>query len=75
LHGHVTNKDSHDRLLQMIERMVRNSDSRYYGGADYPGKQAVSATAAPSANGDEQSHAPEPAAGPVSNGETSPPAR
>lgn len=38
LHGHVINKDSHDRLIDLIESIVRNSDSGYYDGVDYPGK-------------------------------------
>lgn len=38
LKGHVANKDSHDRLLQNYGWMVRNNDSGYYDGVEYPGK-------------------------------------
>ena len=38
LHGNVANKDSHERLIQKIERMVRNNDLGYYDGVEYPGK-------------------------------------
>jgi hypothetical protein len=42
LHGHVPNKDSHDRLIRKCERMVRINDSGYYDGVDYPGKPSTS---------------------------------
>ena len=38
LHGTVTTQASHERLLQTIDRMVRNNDSGYYDGVEYPGK-------------------------------------
>ncbi|MDP1559818.1 MAG: hypothetical protein Q8M16_00290 [Pirellulaceae bacterium] len=44
LHGHVTNKESHDRLLQTYEWMVRNNESGCYDGVDYPGKSAEGET-------------------------------
>lgn len=40
LHGHVASKDSHDRLLQTYEWMVRNNQSGCYDGVEYPGKPA-----------------------------------
>lgn len=42
LTGHVANKDTHDRLLQAYSSMVRNNDSGYYDGVEYPGKAADS---------------------------------
>jgi len=53
LHGDVANKDSHDRLLQTYERMVRNNDSGYYDGVDYPGKPTGHENETASLNGDE----------------------
>lgn len=38
LHGEVSNKKSYERLIQKIEWMVRNNDSGYYDGVEYPGK-------------------------------------
>ncbi len=38
LHGSVVAKTSHDRLIQMSDRMIRNSECGYYDGVDYPGK-------------------------------------
>lgn len=38
LHGSVVAKTSHDRLIQMIDRMIRNDECGYYDGVDYPGK-------------------------------------
>lgn len=32
LHGSVASKSSHDRLITMVERTVRNNDSGYYDG-------------------------------------------
>ena len=34
LHGTVGSKDSHDRLIEMIDRMIRNNGSGYFDG--YP---------------------------------------
>jgi len=38
LHGTVTTKTSYERLLQTLNRMVRNNESGYYDGVEYPGK-------------------------------------
>jgi hypothetical protein len=38
LHGHVANKDAHDRLIQTFEWMVRNNESGCYDGVQYPGR-------------------------------------
>ena len=54
LHGHVANKDSHDRLVRMIEQMVRNNDSGYYNGVDYPGRSVEDGDESVASNGDEQ---------------------
>lgn len=40
LKGHVESKDSHDRLLETYDRMVRNNASGCYDGVEYPGKPA-----------------------------------
>jgi hypothetical protein len=42
LQGYVTSKDSHDRLLQTYEWMVRNNESGCHDGVEYPGKPAES---------------------------------
>ena len=60
LHGHVANKDAHDRLLQMIEWMVRNNDSGYYDGVEYPGKSNETGAESAASNGDEQMDEREP---------------
>lgn len=44
LHGYVPNKESHSRLIQKYERMVRNNNSGYYDGVDYPGKLSETET-------------------------------
>ncbi len=44
LRGHVINKDSHDRLIDLLETIVRNSDSGYYDGVVYPGKLTESSS-------------------------------
>jgi hypothetical protein len=38
LHGHVSRKEVHDRLLQAYDRMVHSNDSGCYDGVEYPGK-------------------------------------
>jgi hypothetical protein len=38
LHGTVGTKDSHDQLIQLVSRMVRNNESGYYDGVEYPGR-------------------------------------
>lgn len=55
LHGHVANKDSYDRLLQMIKWMIRNNDSGYYDGVEYPGKSNETGAESAASNGDEPS--------------------
>ncbi|QDT65324.1 hypothetical protein [Calycomorphotria hydatis] len=47
LHGSVANKDSHDRLIQIIDWMIRNNDSGYYDGVEYPGKTKENEAATP----------------------------
>lgn len=38
LKGSVANAKSHERLMHDIEWMIRNNDSGYHDGVDYPGK-------------------------------------
>lgn len=38
LHGSVASRLSYDRLIQTIDWMIRNNDSGYYDGVEYPGK-------------------------------------
>ena len=47
LHGSVANKDSHDRLIQTIDWMIRNNDSGYFDGVEYPGKTNENETETP----------------------------
>lgn len=44
LHGAVATKDSHDRLVQMIDRMIRHNKSGYYDGVEFPNKRTVGAS-------------------------------
>jgi hypothetical protein len=62
LHGHVANKGSHERLIQLIEWMVRNNDSGYFDGVNYPGKSTEADAKSTQPKADEQSVAPEPRA-------------
>ena len=41
LHGHVLNKDVHDRLMQVYDRMVHSNDSGCYDGVCYPAKSST----------------------------------
>ncbi len=38
LHGHVLNKDIHDRLMQAYDRMLHSNESGCYDGVGYPEK-------------------------------------
>lgn len=59
LDGYVANKGNHDRLLEMIEWMVRNNDSGYYDGVDYPGKSDATEANRATSNRGEQNAEPE----------------
>lgn len=59
LHGHVANKDAHDRLIRMIDGMVRNNDSGYYDGVEFPGKSNTTDVEIATQIGDEQADARE----------------
>ncbi|MFN3149998.1 hypothetical protein [Bremerella sp.] len=47
MHGSVANKLSHDRLIETIDWMIRNNDSGYYDGVEYPGKTNAEKTTIP----------------------------
>lgn len=59
LRGHVTNKDAHDRLIQMLQQMVRNADSGYLDEVKYPGKANTNEMGVVTQDGDEQPDAPD----------------
>jgi hypothetical protein len=75
LHGRVANKQSHERLIQLIVWMVRNNDSGYYDGVDYPGKSTEADANSTRPKRDEQSVAPEPRAARVLESTSFPAAR
>lgn len=53
LRGHGATKDSHDRLLQKLEAMVRSSEAGYYDCVGYPGKSSEAEAAAGQPDADE----------------------
>ena len=60
LDGSVANKGSHDRLLQMIGRMVRNNDCWYYDRLEYPGESTATDVELAAPDGGEQADEREP---------------